>query len=156
RQRVIALTDAEEPTERHHRVGDLAGVLVDHDVVDRAQAVALLVVHRRALDLVGGDQSGGLALGELLVLRILVHVSASADNSLSGERALFRACSAAWKTAARVPTCWYHPGSTCSGGPRCAVPRGCSSVCCWSPVASARPQPRPRLPTSRPSASPMR
>src|SRR4051794_12874069 len=60
RQGVVALAEAEEAAEGHDRVGHLAGDLVDHEVVHRAEPLALVVVDRRALDLVGGDQLVGL------------------------------------------------------------------------------------------------
>jgi len=72
RQRVIAPADAQETAERHHRVGDPAGDLVDHDVVDRAERLALAIAHGRALDLVARDQARGFA-GLEIVLRILIH-----------------------------------------------------------------------------------
>src|SRR4051794_33112592 len=63
RQRVVALAQAEEAAEGHDRVGHLAGDLVDHEVVHRAEPLALVVVDRRALDLVGGDQLVGRDIG---------------------------------------------------------------------------------------------
>src|SRR5690349_15708447 len=63
-QGMAAPAHAEEAAEGHHRVGDLAGELVDHEVVGRAQALALAIVDRRALDLVRGDQAVGLVGGD--------------------------------------------------------------------------------------------
>jgi hypothetical protein len=53
---MIAIADAHEAAERHHRVRDLAGDLVDHDAVDRAKLLSLPIVNRCALHLVCGDQ----------------------------------------------------------------------------------------------------
>src|SRR3546814_18317945 len=51
-------------------VCDLAGVLVDHDVVDLTEVVAARVVDVGALHLVGGDQAEGfLFLQRFLILR---------------------------------------------------------------------------------------
>src|SRR3954447_3054372 len=61
--RVITVADAEEAAERQHGVLDLARAFVDHEVVDRAKALALAVVDGRALDLVRGDQAVGLVGG---------------------------------------------------------------------------------------------
>src|SRR3954470_8619533 len=55
-QWVVAFSNAKEAAEAHHCVSDLPAELVNHDVVNGAEAVALPVVDRGALDLVGGDQ----------------------------------------------------------------------------------------------------
>lgn len=49
---MIALADAE-----HHGVGDLAGDLVAHEIVNRPEVFALPVTHCRADDFVGGDEA---------------------------------------------------------------------------------------------------
>ena len=61
---MAALAHAEEAAERHDRVGDLAGELVDHEARHRAESLALAVVDRRALDLARGDQLLGLVRGD--------------------------------------------------------------------------------------------
>src|SRR4029453_17037851 len=58
-QRVIAVADAEKAAKRQHSVFDLTRALVDHEVVDRAEALALAIVDGGALDLVRGDQAVG-------------------------------------------------------------------------------------------------
>src|SRR3954451_9934220 len=63
-QGVVALAQTQEAAERHDRVGHLAGDLVDHEVVHRAETLALAIVDRRALDLVRGDQLVGLVGGD--------------------------------------------------------------------------------------------
>src|SRR5271165_2477541 len=49
RERMIAISDADEAAERHNRVSDAAGLLFDHQVVDRAQVFASMVVDVGAL-----------------------------------------------------------------------------------------------------------
>ena len=56
---MIALAHAEEAAERHHGIGYLAGVLVDHETVHRAEVLALPVINRRTDDFVGGDEAVG-------------------------------------------------------------------------------------------------
>ena len=51
---MIALADAEEAPKGHHRIGNLAGYLVDHDAVDRTKMLPLQVIHRGPDDHVGG------------------------------------------------------------------------------------------------------
>ena len=43
-QGMIALSHSKKPTERHNCVPDLAGAFVDHNVVDRAEGLALTIV----------------------------------------------------------------------------------------------------------------
>src|SRR5829696_6901273 len=69
RQRVIALAHAEPAAEAHDRIGDLPRALPDHEVVDRAEALAAPVVDGRTLDLVGGDQVPGLVRRDGAVAR---------------------------------------------------------------------------------------
>jgi hypothetical protein len=54
---MIALADAEEAPERHYGIGDLAGNLVDHKIVHRAEVLTLKVIHCGSDDFVGGDQT---------------------------------------------------------------------------------------------------
>jgi hypothetical protein len=61
---MLLLADAEEAAERHHGVDRLAADLVDHDVLDRAEMLAVHVVDVGAVDLVGGDQGAAGDLGE--------------------------------------------------------------------------------------------
>jgi hypothetical protein len=51
---MILLVYVQEAAKRHDGIGDLAGTLVDHDVVDLAQRVTSSVVDVRASDLGGG------------------------------------------------------------------------------------------------------
>jgi hypothetical protein len=60
---VIAISDAEKSAERQNRVGNLAGLLVDHEVMDRAQTIASVVEDVGALDFVGSDKGRCLADG---------------------------------------------------------------------------------------------
>jgi hypothetical protein len=57
RQRMIALAYTQEAPERHHGIGDLAGDLVDHKIVHRAEVLSLKVIHCGSDDFVGGDQT---------------------------------------------------------------------------------------------------
>ena len=41
---MIALADAEEAPEGHHRIGDLPRYLVDHHAVDRTKMLALQII----------------------------------------------------------------------------------------------------------------
>lgn len=45
------LAEAEEAAERHHCVRDLAGLLVDHQAIDRAELFAFDVEDSRAFNL---------------------------------------------------------------------------------------------------------
>jgi hypothetical protein len=54
---MIALADPQEAPERHHGIGDLAGNLVDHKIVHRAELLALAITHCGSDDFVGGDQT---------------------------------------------------------------------------------------------------
>src|ERR1700722_8944221 len=56
-QRIIVLAQSQEAAEAHHRISDLAAVLVDHDPLDPADAIAVGTVNRRTLHLVAADQS---------------------------------------------------------------------------------------------------
>jgi hypothetical protein len=49
-QRMIALAHAEEASKRHHGIGYLAGVLVDHEIVHRAEVLTPAVINRGADD----------------------------------------------------------------------------------------------------------
>jgi hypothetical protein len=60
---VIAASDPEESAERQDCIGNLAGLLVDHEIVDRAQTIASVVEDVGALDLVGGNQGCRFADG---------------------------------------------------------------------------------------------
>ena len=53
---MIGVSDSEESAKRHDRVSDLAGLLVDHQVVDGAQPIASIVEDVGALDFIGGDK----------------------------------------------------------------------------------------------------
>ena len=57
---MVTLANAQEPAERHHRVGNIAGTLVDHYVIDGAESLALTVIDRCPLDLAGCDKSSCL------------------------------------------------------------------------------------------------
>ena len=41
---MVALANPEKPAKRHHRIGDLAGIFVDHQVMHRAQRFASAIV----------------------------------------------------------------------------------------------------------------
>src|ERR1700736_1483267 len=56
---MIALAHAEEAPERHHGIGYLTGVLVDHETIHRAEGLAQPVINRRADNFVGGDEAVG-------------------------------------------------------------------------------------------------
>jgi hypothetical protein len=56
---MILLADPEEAAERHDGVDRLAAHLVEHDVVDGAELLALHVVDVRSLDLLRRDQAAG-------------------------------------------------------------------------------------------------
>src|SRR3954471_22883020 len=62
---MLLLADAEEAAERHHGVDRLAADLVDHDVVDRPELVAVHVVDAGAVDLLGSDQRAAGDLGDV-------------------------------------------------------------------------------------------
>src|SRR4051794_19461713 len=55
-QWMMSFTYAKEPSEAQDSVGHLAGAPPDHEIFDCAKSLALSIVHRRTLDLVGGDQ----------------------------------------------------------------------------------------------------
>src|SRR5262249_6634246 len=54
--RVLLLTHAQEATERHYRVSDVAADLLDHQPLDAADVVALRIVDGRALHAIALDQ----------------------------------------------------------------------------------------------------
>src|SRR6267142_2880439 len=56
-KRMIALAHPQEAPEGHHGIGDLAGNLVDHKIVHRAEVLALKGIHCGSDDFVGGDQT---------------------------------------------------------------------------------------------------
>src|SRR3546814_5804577 len=58
-QRMIMLPDAEKATERHHGVKDLAAVLVDHEIMDMAEAFPVQVIDGRSFHLVRCDRPVG-------------------------------------------------------------------------------------------------
>jgi len=58
-QRMIALADAEESPEGHHRIGGLPRYLVDHHAVDRTKMLALQIIDGGADHHVGRDQAIG-------------------------------------------------------------------------------------------------
>src|SRR4029077_5361308 len=62
---MVLLADAEEAAERHDRVDGLAAHLVDHDVIDGAELLALQVVDVGPLHLLGGDQGSGCDLRDI-------------------------------------------------------------------------------------------
>lgn len=76
RQRVVFFPDIQEPAERHDGISDLAGVLVDHDVLDGAEVIAPVVVNVRTANQFGRDQgihlvARALGLAEPLHVRLL-------------------------------------------------------------------------------------
>jgi hypothetical protein len=56
-QRMVALAHAEETAERHDGVGNLPGGLIDHEIVHRAETLALAIIDCRSFDLVGGNEA---------------------------------------------------------------------------------------------------
>src|SRR3546814_10007347 len=56
---MIMLPDAEKATERHHGVKDLAAVLVDHEIMDMAEAFPVQVIDGRSFHLVRCDRPVG-------------------------------------------------------------------------------------------------
>jgi hypothetical protein len=48
---MVIITDAEDSTERHHRISDLAAPFVDHHVVHLTEALALSIVNIGSLNL---------------------------------------------------------------------------------------------------------
>src|SRR3981189_1585912 len=57
---MVLLANAKEAAEGHHRISDLAGVFVDHQVMHLSQALTFRIVDGSALHLVRGDQTVGL------------------------------------------------------------------------------------------------
>jgi hypothetical protein len=55
----MVVADAEKAAEAHHRIADLAGLLVDHDALDGADLVAVGAVDIGAFHLVAADQRCG-------------------------------------------------------------------------------------------------
>src|SRR5277367_6350948 len=53
---MIAVSNSEESAKRHDRVSHLTGLLVDHQVVNRAQPVAAVVKDVSALNFICGDK----------------------------------------------------------------------------------------------------
>src|SRR5262249_41887800 len=68
-QRVIVLADAHEAAEAHHRIGDLAAELVDHDPLDLAGALAVRAIDGGSFHLVAADETSGFAALEGRPLR---------------------------------------------------------------------------------------
>src|SRR5215471_15137577 len=56
---MIARSNAEKAAERHHGIGHLARILVDHQIVNRSEMLAVAVVDRCADGFVGGDEAVG-------------------------------------------------------------------------------------------------
>src|SRR5262249_18017518 len=54
--RVVAVTQAYESAKAHHSIGNTAGDLVDHEVVDLTDFLAVHVVDVRAFDVLARDQ----------------------------------------------------------------------------------------------------
>jgi hypothetical protein len=48
---MVALAHAEETAERHDGVGNSPGGLVDHEIVHRAETLALAIIDGRSFDL---------------------------------------------------------------------------------------------------------
>jgi hypothetical protein len=57
---VVPLADAKDAAEGHHRIRDLARPLVEHDIIDLAQMLAIGVVDVGPGHLAGGDDTGVL------------------------------------------------------------------------------------------------
>ena len=55
RKGMVFLADSKKATKRHHWVRDLAGILVDYQMMDRAQALASAVLNGGTFDLFGGN-----------------------------------------------------------------------------------------------------
>ena len=54
---MIALAHAEETAERHDGVGNSPGGLVDYEIVQRAETLALAIIDGRSFNLVGGNEA---------------------------------------------------------------------------------------------------
>ena len=63
-------------------VGDLARNLVDHEIVNAPEMLAITAVDRCALDLVRGDQAGRLVDGHAFGVRIELQRSGCAQGAL--------------------------------------------------------------------------
>src|SRR3984893_11889029 len=63
RQRMVAFAKPEEAPERHNSIGDLAGVFVDHEVIDVPELLSVALINRRAFHLIRGDQAFGFVDG---------------------------------------------------------------------------------------------
>src|ERR1700722_10942584 len=55
RQRMILVPDAEEAAERHNSISDFSRRLIDHEIMNRTEALAGGVINVRSLNLVRGD-----------------------------------------------------------------------------------------------------
>ena len=53
---MVGVPNPEESAKRHDRVSHLTGLLIDHQVVNRAQTVASVVEDVGALNFIGGDK----------------------------------------------------------------------------------------------------
>ena len=61
RQRIVLFTETHEAAEAHHRIGNLARALLDHDAFDRSDLFTVGPTDRRSLDLVARDEIMRLA-----------------------------------------------------------------------------------------------
>ena len=50
------MPEAQEPAKANHGVGDAAGHLIDHEVVDLADVFAGRVLHLGSFDIFAGDE----------------------------------------------------------------------------------------------------
>src|SRR5579883_1884025 len=60
---MISIANAQKAAERHDCIGDFPRLLINHQVKNRAKALAGIVVNRRSLNLSGGNERGGLFRG---------------------------------------------------------------------------------------------
>jgi hypothetical protein len=47
---MIMLPNAEKSAERHHRIRDISGAFIDHDVINRPEGVSTTIINCRAFD----------------------------------------------------------------------------------------------------------